>query len=64
VLVGVEGLSIGDLAVHRALLGNGVIILEGLSLCGVPSGNYILHAPPLKLEGADGAPCRAILICQ
>lgn len=46
---------------HNALRRNGIAILEGLLLTGVPDGNYELIALPLKLEGIDGSPLRAIL---
>jgi len=36
-------------------------ILEGLVLDDVPEGTYELIALPLKIEGADGSPVRAIL---
>ncbi|HHV51651.1 MAG TPA: cyclase [Clostridiales bacterium] len=63
-LVGVEAQSvtmdsIGE--VHRQLLGNGVVLLEGLDLSRVPPGDYFLFAPPLKIAGCDGSPVRAIL---
>ncbi len=48
--------------VHRILLGAGCILLEGLVLSGVEEGEWKLHAAPLKLDGSDGAPCRAYLI--
>ena len=38
------------------------ILLEGIRLSEVPEGVYYLNAAPLNLSGADGAPCRAILI--
>jgi len=64
-LVGIDYLSIerldGEGEVHRILLDNGVIILEGLNLTGVPGGNYELICLPLKIRGGDGAPVRAIL---
>ena len=64
-LVGIDYLSIerldGKGEVHRILLDNGVIILEGLNLTGVPGGNYELICLPLKIRGGDGAPVRAIL---
>ncbi|MGC9329919.1 MAG: cyclase family protein, partial [Candidatus Hinthialibacter sp.] len=47
--------------VHHALCGGGVILLEGVDLRQVPSGWYELLALPLKIEGADGSPCRAVL---
>jgi arylformamidase len=48
--------------VHRALLGSGVAILEGLDLAGVAAGVYDLVALPLLVPGSDGAPARAILV--
>ena len=65
-LLGVEGQSVGPeeapMAVHLALLGKDVTLLEGLVLEGVPEGRYFLSAPPLNLAGADGAPTRAVLV--
>ncbi len=48
--------------VHRILLGAGCVLLEGIRLGGVPEGAYLLNAAPLNLGGADGAPCRAVLM--
>jgi len=48
--------------VHMILLGAEIVALEGLNLQEVPDGTYFLNAAPLNLAGADGAPCRAILI--
>ena len=64
-LVGIDYLSIerfdGDGAVHRLLLGNGTVVLEGLNLDGIERGEYELICLPLKIKGGDGAPVRAIL---
>jgi arylformamidase len=64
-LVGIDYLSIerfgGDGEVHRLLLGNGVVILEGLNLDGIDAGTYELICLPLKIKGGDGAPARALL---
>lgn len=65
-LVGIDYLSVGrndedGAAVHRILLGAGVWLLEGLDLCDVVCGDYDLTCLPLRLEGADGAPARALL---
>ena len=49
------------LAGHNALLRNGIVILEGLDLTGVPDGLYELAALPLKITGGDGSPVRAVL---
>lgn len=67
-LVGTDNVTIGgeqdDLEVHKALLGYNVAILENLDLSQVKPGNYFLFAPPLKIAGAEGAPCRAVLLDQ
>ncbi len=65
-LVGIDYLSVdpywaNQLPAHRALLANGVIVLEGLDLRQVKAGAYELICLPLKLVGADGAPARAAL---
>lgn len=65
-LVGVDTPSVDlfgdpDLPVHRACLGRGIAILEGLALEEVPEGLYELLALPLRLEGLDGSPVRAVL---
>lgn len=52
----------GPMEVHKILLGRGIALLEGVVLQDVPQGSYFLCAAPLNLAGADGAPCRAILI--
>jgi arylformamidase len=65
-LYGNESQTVGPenapMAVHHVLLGAGVILLEGIRLASVAEGIYFLNAAPLNLSGADGAPCRAILI--
>ena len=65
-LLGVESQSVGPedapMAVHKILLGAEVVLLEGIRLCDVSEGVYILNAAPLSLAGADGAPCRAVLL--
>ena len=65
-LVGNESQTVGPedapMAVHHILLGANMILLEGIRLAAVPEGVYLLNAAPLNLAGADGAPCRALLI--
>lgn len=65
-LYGNESQTVGPedapMAVHKILLGAGVILLEGIRLAAVPEGVYLLNAAPLNLGGAEGSPCRAILI--
>lgn len=46
---------------HHALYRNGIVILEGLDLTGVPDGLYDLVALPLKVANGDGSPVRAAL---
>ena len=48
--------------VHQVLLGAEVILLEGIRLADVAEGVYLLSAAPINLGGADGAPCRAVLM--
>ncbi len=64
-LVGIDYLSIerftGNGDIHRLLLGNGMVILEGLNLEGIREGTYELICLPLKIRGGDGAPVRAVL---
>jgi arylformamidase len=52
------------MAVHHILLGANVILLEGIRLAAVAEGVYLLSAAPLNLAGADGSPCRAVLIAE
>jgi arylformamidase len=47
--------------VHRMLLSNGVLLLENLDLRAVHPGRYRLMCLPIKITGAEGAPCRAVL---
>ena len=67
-LVGNESQTVGPenapMAVHKVLLGADVVLLEGIRLSEVPEGVYLLNAAPLNLAGADGAPCRAILLAM
>jgi arylformamidase len=50
-----------DLPAHAACARHDVSILEGLALRGVPAGSYELIALPLRLEGFDASPVRAVL---
>ena len=65
-LIGGESQSVGPedapMAVHKVLLGAEVVLLEGIRLQEVSEGVYFLNAAPLALAGADGAPCRAVLV--
>ncbi|MEX2178746.1 MAG: cyclase family protein [Gemmatimonadaceae bacterium] len=66
-LVGVDYLSVeqfhsGHHRTHRTLLERGIVIVEGLDLSVVPPGQYAFFCLPLRLEGLDGAPARAVLM--
>jgi len=66
-LVGIDYLSVERFdstahEVHKTLLGEGVIVLEGLDLSPVGPGRYTLICLPLKIRGGDGAPARVVLI--
>jgi len=50
-----------QLAAHQRFLAHDMAILEGLVLEGVPDGHYELIALPLRLEGFDASPVRAVL---
>lgn len=66
-LVGIDYLSIeqfhsGHHLTHRTLLERSVVIVEGLDLSVPPPGEYQFICLPLRIEGCDGAPARAVLI--
>jgi arylformamidase len=66
-LVAIDYLSVEQMdaqpnIVHQTLLRAGVIIVEGVDLRQVASGPYFLACLPLKIDGADGSPVRAVLV--
>jgi len=50
--------------VHRLLFERGIPALEGLDLSDAAPGRYTLVCLPLKVESAEGAPCRAVLLAD
>jgi arylformamidase len=65
-LVGLDYLSIAhageeQVPVHKAFLDRGVVLLEGIDLSEINPGRYELFCFPIRVRGADGAPCRAVL---
>jgi arylformamidase len=65
-LIGIDTPSVDlfpskDLPSHQAFLRHDLAILEGLRLEDVPEGFYELIALPLRLEGFDASPVRAVL---
>jgi kynurenine formamidase len=69
-MLGVEPPSVADVnnideltAVHKVLLGAGVIVVEGLTnLDQIHSDKVMFMALPLRIAGGDGSPVRAIAI--
>ncbi len=66
-LVGLDTPSIdlchdADLVSHNAVARHDMAILEGVVLSHVTPGIYTLIALPLRLEGADASPVRAVLL--
>ena len=64
--VGVDYLSVGGYQsngaeVHTALLGAGILLIEGLDLSAAEPGTYELLCLPLSIQGAEAAPARAVL---
>lgn len=67
VLVGIDTPSVDPatdktLVTHKAIFENDMAILEGVVLSDARPGCYQLIALPLRIEGADASPVRAILI--
>jgi arylformamidase len=69
--MGIAGVGIDALGIerdqeshetHKLLLGQGIMIMEGLRLRDVAEGEYLLCAPPLKIRNVEAAPARALLI--
>ena len=65
-LVGLDYLCLdkyGDFSypVHRKVLQSGILILENIDLKEVPEGHYTLFCFPLKIEGGEASPTRAVL---
>ena len=65
-VIGVDYLSVEQFRkpaapAHRALLGNNVLIIEGLNLSDAEPGVYEMYCLPLRIAGADGAPARVVL---
>lgn len=66
-LVGIDYLSVDSylddsLPVHRILLGNDTLVLEGIDLAEVNPGRYWLICLPLRINAAEATPVRAVLV--
>lgn len=69
--LGVSGVGIDALRIekeqkrqdtHKILFSSGIVILEGLRLKEADAGVYHLYALPLKIQGAEASPVRAVLV--
>jgi arylformamidase len=64
-LLGIDAISIGSPSnanqIHEALLTRGIYILEDLELGHVKPGQYEMICLPLRLQGGDASPVRAII---
>jgi arylformamidase len=67
----IEGVGIDALGIersqtghetHKILFSQGITIMEGLRLKDVVEGEYFLCALPLKINGVEASPARAVLI--
>lgn len=65
-LLGIDYLSVQKFGkeyniVHKILLDKDIVLLEGLDLRNVESGEYEIYAFPINISNCEGAPVRAIL---
>lgn len=61
--VGIDSFTIDNYpyTLHRALLSNDIVIVENLmNLKPLVGQRFTCFILPLKLDGADGAPCRVV----
>ncbi len=64
-IVGIDYISVDkyeseDLPVHKSLLSNDVLIVEGLELNDVPIGRCKIYIMPMKVNKMDGLPARVM----
>jgi arylformamidase len=69
--IGIAGVAVDALGIeraqeghptHRTLMDQDIIIMEGLRLKEVPSGEYFMVAAPLHISGTDASPARVVLL--
>ncbi len=65
-VIGIDALSIErdcpEHTTHNILLGNNILIVEGLRLKEIKEGEYTVVIAPLPILGGDGSPARVLLI--
>lgn len=63
--VGIDYLSVDEFEsngdVHNLFFSRGILVIESLDLRGVEPGLYECIALPLRIQGAEAAPCRVII---
>lgn len=64
-VVGIDYLSVDkyeeeNLPVHKSLLSNDILIVEGLELNDAPIGRCKVYIMPLNIPNMDGLPARVI----
>jgi arylformamidase len=64
-IVGIDYFSVDryeaeDLPVHKLLLSNDILIVEGLELNHVPAGRYKIYIMPINIAAMDGLPARVV----
>jgi arylformamidase len=64
-IVGIDYISVDkyeaeDLPVHKSLLSNDVLIVEGLELNNAPIGRCKIYIMPINIQEMDGLPVRVI----
>ena len=67
-LIGTDSVSVStafdEYRTHLEFARANIAVLEGLNLTGIRDGEYTLCAFPVKVSGAEAAPCRAVLLEQ
>jgi arylformamidase len=58
---GIEAKGSPGHLVHKTLLSKNIVIVEGVNLSKIKPGTYNGAILPLKIEGGDGSPARAVL---
>ena len=66
-LIGIDYITIdrykdATFAIHHKILGNDILILEGIDLSEVPPGRFTLFCPALKIKNGEASPVRAFLL--
>ena len=59
--ISVDAVGSTDMAIHKILLGSGLVIVENLcNLAYLPGSTFIFSCLPLRIPDSDGSPVRAV----